>query len=69
MDYQVISFSTANHPDSWSVDPGCGTINFKTKQDAKIAESIFNGMQQEIDSLRIRLREAKRARDKMGLRE
>ena len=58
---KVVSFSTANHPDSWAVDPGCGTIDFKTSHDAKLAETLFRGMQQEIDYLRLRMREKNKA--------
>ena len=61
--YRVIAFSTANHPDSWSIeaeDQSWGIVEFKTNQDAKIAEGIFNSMQQEISSLRIRLRNARK---------
>ena len=58
-EYRVIAFSTANHPDSWSIEAenqSWGIVEFKTNMDAKLAEGIFNSMQQEINSLRIRLR-------------
>ena len=58
MTFKVVSFSTANHPDSWAVDPGSGLLELKTPMDAKIAEEIFHGMEQEKTSLRIRLHSA-----------
>ena len=48
----VASFSTPNHPSTWSVDPDYGVIEFKTPQDAKIAEGLFTTQAKEIAALR-----------------
>jgi len=52
---KVVEFSTRSNPESWAVDDD-SIIEFHTSYDASKAEILFQDMQQEIDSLRIRYR-------------
>jgi len=54
---KVVEFSTRSNPESWAIDDD-GIIEFATSTDASKAEILFQDMQQEIDSLRIRYRGA-----------